>query len=233
MRGSSGWGRSGAGDGRSVFHSRVGYRMNAFRRGLASDLVGASAHDLPTGLSRMSLTFHSAPGLTGQALDRVRARVPGPWTARPLWSIPRWLRERPGVSILTAAASAEFGVSTLDQFRIRLTIHRSVERATASCRIDFEQAVLTLIQDDRQGQRRLRLVPVQAGGFLALPLAPRRSDSVVIDFVPTTLPLPSASAPDLHKPFALELRSVHAEIRTRRPMSGRLPIAALVIAPPA
>ena len=66
MRGSSGWGRSGVGDGRSVFHSRVGYRMNAFRRGLASDLGRASAHGLPTGLSRMSLTFRSAPGLTGQ-----------------------------------------------------------------------------------------------------------------------------------------------------------------------
>lgn len=175
----------------------------------------------------------AALALGVQALLRVRARVPGPWTARPIWSTLRWLRERPRVSILTAAASAEFGVSTLDQLRIRLTIHRSVERATASCRIDFEQAILTLIQDDRQGQRRLRLVPVEAGGFLALPLASRRSDSVVIDFVPTTLPLPSARAPDLHKPFALELRSVHAEIQTRRPMSGRLPIAALVVAPPA
>lgn len=113
-----------------------------------------------------------------------------------------------------------------------LTIHRSVERATASCLIDFEQAALTLIQDDRQGQLRLRLVPFEAGGFLALPLASRRSDSVMIDFVPTTLPLPSARAPDLHKPFVLELRSVHAEIQTRRPMSGRLPSAAFVVAPP-
>ncbi|GAD58532.1 hypothetical protein MBEBAB_0782 [Brevundimonas abyssalis TAR-001] len=79
----------------------------------------------------------------------------------------------------------------------------------------------------------MRLVPGEAGGFLALPLASRRSDSVIIDFVPTTLPLPSARAPDLHKPFALELRSVHAEIQTRRPMAGRLPMAALIIAPPA
>jgi hypothetical protein len=66
MRGSSGWGRSGVGDGRSVFHSRVGYRMNAFRRGLASDVGRASAHGLPTGPTRMTLTFRSAPGLTGQ-----------------------------------------------------------------------------------------------------------------------------------------------------------------------
>lgn len=66
VRVSSGWGRSGAGDGRSVFHSRVGYRMNAFRRGLTSDLARASAHGRPTGLSRMSLTFRSAPGLTSQ-----------------------------------------------------------------------------------------------------------------------------------------------------------------------
>ncbi len=29
-----GRGRSADGDGRSIFHSRVGYRMNAFRRGL-------------------------------------------------------------------------------------------------------------------------------------------------------------------------------------------------------
>jgi hypothetical protein len=62
---SVGWGRSGAGDGRSVFHSRVNYRMNAFRRGPTSDLVRASAQGRPMGRPRIALT--SAPPPTRRA----------------------------------------------------------------------------------------------------------------------------------------------------------------------
>jgi hypothetical protein len=45
----SGREQNGAGDGRSVFHSRVGYRMNACRRGITSVLARASAMPAPRG----------------------------------------------------------------------------------------------------------------------------------------------------------------------------------------
>ena len=45
----SGRARGGNGDGRSVFHARIGYRMSACRRGLSSDLARASAVARPLG----------------------------------------------------------------------------------------------------------------------------------------------------------------------------------------
>lgn len=48
--------------------------MSACRRGTASDLARASANAGPMGLTRISLTFHSAPSRTGRVDDALRRR---------------------------------------------------------------------------------------------------------------------------------------------------------------
>jgi hypothetical protein len=173
-----------------------------------------------------------AAALGLQALHRLRLRVPGPWISRPPWASRRWLRQRPRVSLLVAAANAAFGVSTLDRLRIHLTIHRSVDRTPRPCRILFDDAVLTLIQIRRGEVLRLRLGPDETGGFLGLPMDAGRSDSVVIEFSLIAAPVPVAQAPDLRQPYRLELDGVRAIVASRHPVAGRLPKAVFQIAPP-
>jgi hypothetical protein len=60
-----GRGRSRAGDGRSISHARVGYRRNAFRRGLPRTTHGRRVKPAHRILEDC-LTLRSAPGRTGR-----------------------------------------------------------------------------------------------------------------------------------------------------------------------
>lgn len=64
-----GWGRSRAGDGRSISHARIGYRRNAFRRGLPRTTHGRRVKPAHRILEDC-LTLRSAPGRTGRRSDQ-------------------------------------------------------------------------------------------------------------------------------------------------------------------
>lgn len=163
--------------------------------------------------------------LAMRAAHSLRRRRPGPWIARPFGRSARWMRERPRLSILLASASATFGISTLDALTVHLTVHRNVARSRRLCVISFEDAVLTLVQRHRRQRRVWRLRPVESGGFLSQPLEAGRSDNILIVFAPVALPLASAHAPDLNRPYSLVLDLVEGTLQGHRPVSGRLPKA--------
>ncbi|MBX9615932.1 MAG: hypothetical protein K2X25_10085 [Caulobacteraceae bacterium] len=197
---------------------------------LAPDLLPAVPRPLALAAVALAVVMIIA-ALTLQGLHRLRSRAPGPWLAQPVWRSLRWVRERPVVLILSAAANAEFGASTLEALTIRLTLHRGALRASRPALLRFDAARLTLIQHHRSERRTWLLRPAETGDFLSLPMVPGVADAVVIDFTLIALPLVASHAPDLHKPWSLELDGVRATIAGRRPITGSLPKAAWCMAP--
>ena len=163
----------------------------------------------------------AAAAATVKTITRLRERHPGPWLARPTWRSGRWLRERPRLSIVAAAAEARFDISTLEALTVHLTVWRSAAPTRRPCTISFDDAVLVLTQ----GDRTWRLRPVDSGGFLSEPVPPGRSDAVMVVFAAIRVPLASSQAPDLNRAYTLRLRDDEVILQGRRPVRGLAPSA--------
>jgi hypothetical protein len=151
----------------------------------------------------------------------LRARVPGPWFTVPVWHFLYWIRRRPTLQIILAAASQSIEDGVVDECRFKLTVWRNVYNTLEPTVFRFDRAILEM-RSEGASDRPFCFRPVESGGLLLLPVQPGRSDAIALDFALVSIPLHISEAPNFITDYEIELKGVVAETGGARCIAGTL-----------
>lgn len=164
-----------------------------------------------------------AGGLSVKAWRALLDRLPRPWLPKPFWRLRFWLNHRPVVAILQVAPKATFADAEMNECSLSLTVSRGFAKFPREAVVRFERSVILLKSGNGKDARRHIFRPVEAGGFLHIPIKANSADAVQIEFSATGLPAIPSEAPDFRSDYEIELRGVIVESRGPKPLSGELP----------
>ncbi|HEY8604821.1 hypothetical protein [Tsuneonella suprasediminis] len=163
-------------------------------------------------------------GFFAKAWRALLDRFPRPWLPKPFWRVGFWLKHRPLVAILQVAPKAMFVDTTMNACSLSLTISRGFAKFPREAVVRFENSVISLKSGTGKGVQRHTFRPVEAGGFLHIPMKANSADAVQIEFSASGLPVLPSEAPDFQSDYEIELRGVIVESKGPKPLSGELPL---------
>lgn len=157
------------------------------------------------------------------AWKSVTRRFPLPWIPRPAWRIRYWLAHRPSLQIITAVPKGIVEGAALSECQFNITLQRNLTKLPMSAKVDFQHSEI-LLRGKRNGKMQTwHFRPMEAGGFLAEPVAPKTYDFVMVTYRLMALPMRPEDGPVFSEPYDFELRGVRAIAVGDFPLSGTLP----------